>query len=91
MNLTEEQQREYLNSYDRNTWFKIRCDDEKPPPYEKVKRKKKRNVKLVVVEEDEESKFLYPERCQKFWNVDLQKHEWKQYLGAGRFCKPELK
>jgi len=53
MNLTEEQQREYLNCYDRNTWFKIRCDDEeKPPPYEKVKRKKKRGVKLVVVEQN---------------------------------------
>ena len=58
---------------------------------EKPKRKKKRNVKLVVVEEDEKSKFLYPERCQKFWNVQLQKDEWKQYLGAGHFCEPELK
>jgi len=53
MNLTEEQQREYLNRYDQRTWFKIRCDDEeKPPPYEKPKRKKKRGVKLVVVEQN---------------------------------------
>jgi hypothetical protein len=55
MNYTEEEQREYLNRYDRRTWFRIRDDEEKPPPYEKPKRKKKRNVKLVVVEEDEES------------------------------------
>lgn len=59
--------------------------------WEKPKRKKKRNVKLVIIEEDEKSKFLYPERCQKFWNVQLQKDEWKQYLGAGHFCEPELK
>jgi len=42
-------------------------------------------------EEEEKSKFLYPERCRKFWNVELQKHEWRQYLGAGQFCEPEKK
>ena len=80
---------------DLNTdWSKkkiIRRKKTQPPPYEKPKRKKKRNVKLVIIEEDEKSKFLYPERCQKFWNVQLQKDEWKQYLGAGHFCEPELK
>ena len=39
--------------------------------------------------DDEKSKFLYPERCQKYWNVELQKHEWRQYLGAGQFCEPK--
>ena len=42
-------------------------------------------------DDDKKSKFLYPERCSKFWNVELQKHEWKQYLGAGHYGEPKLK
>ena len=27
--------------------------------------------------------FKYPERCRVIWNVEHQKKEWRQYLGAG--------
>jgi len=34
--------------------------------------------------------FKYPNRCQVIWNVELQKKEWRQYLGSGHTCVPEL-
>jgi len=40
--------------------------------------------------EEEETNFKYPNRCSKIWNVEKQKDEWKQYLGAGQYCSPEI-
>ena len=34
--------------------------------------------------------FKYPERCSVIWNVEHQKKEWRQYLGACNTCVPEL-
>tara|TARA_Y100000401_G_C8323583_1_gene226849 strand:+ start:1653 stop:1856 length:204 start_codon:yes stop_codon:yes gene_type:complete len=34
--------------------------------------------------------FKYPNRCTIIWNVEHQKKEWRQYLGAGRTCVPEI-
>ena len=41
-------------------------------------------------ESGEGGNFKYPDRCSKHWNVEKQKHEYKQYLGAGQFCSPEI-
>ena len=41
-------------------------------------------------EEDAPTNFKYPNRCHKQWNMEKQKHEWKQYLGAGHYCSPEI-
>jgi len=38
----------------------------------------------------EPTNFKYPNRCSKIWNVEKQKDEWKQYLGAGQYCSPEI-
>ena len=40
--------------------------------------------------QEEPTNFKYPNRCSKFWNVEKQKDEWKQYLGAGHYCSPEM-
>ena len=34
--------------------------------------------------------FKYPERCSPLWNCYASKKEWRQYMGAGKTCKPEL-
>ena len=34
--------------------------------------------------------FKYPNRCIIIWNVKHQKKEWRQYLGAGHTCVPEI-
>ena len=41
-------------------------------------------------EEEAPTNFKYPNRCSKIWNVEKQKDEWKQYLGAGQYCSPEI-
>ncbi len=38
-----------------------------------------------MLEQVEKHKFKYPERCQKF-----NGEGWRQYMGAGRFCEPEM-
>lgn len=35
--------------------------------------------------------FKHPERCRVIWNVPAQKKEWRQYIGSGFTCVPELK
>jgi hypothetical protein len=42
-------------------------------------------IRRDCLEEIQTIKFKYPNRCNK---ID---GEWKQYLGAGRFCDPQLK
>ena len=34
--------------------------------------------------------FKYPDRVRVIWAVDAQKKEWRQYMGAGQTCVPEL-
>ena len=59
-----------------------------------AKKKKKKKIKLIKPKQEEEqmtpTNFKYPNRCSKFWNVEKQKHEWKQYLGSGHYCSPEM-
>ena len=46
-------------------------------------------IRRDCLEEIETSKFKYPNRCDKiFYNGKMQ---WRQYLGAGQTCEPELK
>jgi len=58
------------------------------------KKKLKKKIKLIKPKKEEEqmtpTNFKYPNRCSKFWNVEKQKHEWKQYLGSGHYCSPEM-
>ena len=34
--------------------------------------------------------FKFPNRVRIIWAADVQKKEWRQYLGAGHTCVPEL-
>ena len=78
-------------------------DDEEVKPKKKkliIKKKKKliikpKKKKLIIKPKEETitinpTNFKYPNRCSKIWNVEKQKDEWKQYLGAGQFCSPEI-
>ena len=36
------------------------------------------------------TKFKYPSRCWKVWVSEEKQRVWKQYMGTGQFCSPEL-
>ena len=35
--------------------------------------------------------FKHPNRCHIVWNSKFSCKEWRQYMGAGKTCVPELK
>ena len=46
-------------------------------------------IRRDCLEEIEKKKFKYPDRCRKiFKNGEIQ---WREYMGAGRLCEPQLK
>ena len=51
----------------------------------------KKNIWAANREETIPSNFKHPERCRIVWNVKEQKHEWRQYMGAGYTCIPEIR
>ena len=45
-------------------------------------------VRGDCLEQIETIKFKYPNRCDKIWYKGEKR--WRQYLGAGQSCEPEL-
>ena len=68
--------------------FDFKCCSDNPAEY--IDKDGKHFCVNCFVEDLKPSNFKHPNRCSKFWNVEKQKHEWKQYLGAGHYCSPEL-
>ena len=46
-------------------------------------------IRRDCLEKIETRKFKYPRRCRKIFHNG--KEQWREYMGAGRTCEPELK
>lgn len=46
-------------------------------------------IRNTCLEEIETINFKYPNRCRKIFYKG--KYEWREYMGGGKTCSPELK